>query len=73
MSAVELIAAEHQQRVVDEKKDLDEKRVKLQAFFNTDLFRVLDQGEKDRLSTQYSVMALYSEILGQRIAAFSTT
>lgn len=65
--------APHQQRVVDEKKDLDEKRVKLQAFFNTDLFRVLDQGEKDRLSTQYSVMALYSEILGQRIAAFSTT
>jgi hypothetical protein len=63
--------APHQQRVVDEKAELDEKREKLLAFFNTDLFRGLDQAEKDRLRTQHGVMGVYSEILHQRIAAFS--
>jgi hypothetical protein len=61
----------HQQRVVDEKAELDEKRSKLSAFFNTDLFRRLDQAEKDRLRTQHSVMGVYSEVLHQRVSAFS--
>lgn len=61
----------HQQRVVDEKAELDERRSKLLAFFNTDLFRRLDQAEKDRLRTQHSVMGVYSEVLGQRITAFT--
>ncbi len=61
----------HQQRVVDEKSELDDKRGKLLRFFNTDLFRRLDQAEKDRLRTQHSVMGVYSEVLGQRITAFS--
>jgi hypothetical protein len=62
----------HQQRVVNEKAELDEKREKLLAFFNTDLFRGLDQAEKDRLRTQHGVMGVYSEILHQRISAFPT-
>ena len=61
----------HQQRVVDEKSELDERRSKLLAFLNTDLFRSLDQAERDRLRTQHSVMGVYSEILHQRISAFS--
>lgn len=65
--------APHQQRVVDEKKELDDKRDKLVAFFSTDLFRGLDQAEKDRLRTQHGVMGVYSEILHQRIAAFPAT
>ena len=60
-----------QQRVVDEKADLDDKRAKLLAFFNTDVFRGLDQAEKDRLRTQHGLMGSYSEILHQRIAAFA--
>lgn len=63
--------APHQERVVEEKRDLDEKREKLLAFLSTDLFRGLDQAEKDRLRTQLSVMGLYSDILNQRIAAFN--
>lgn len=61
----------HQQRVVDEKTELDAKRERLLSFLNTDTFRGLDQAEKDRLRTQHAVMGLYSDILHQRISAFS--
>ena len=63
----------HEDRVILEKKELDEKREKLLAFFNTDIFRHLDQAEKDRLRIQHSVMGVYAEILFCRIAAFSDT
>ncbi len=62
----------HQQRVVDEKKELDDKREKLLTFINGSVFRNLNQAEKDRLITQYGVMGIYSEILHQRIRAFSS-
>jgi len=61
---------EHQQRVVDEKNELDEKTQKLSEFFDNDLFAGLDEAEKDRLEQQYGVMQKYSRILGERIAAF---
>jgi hypothetical protein len=60
-----------QDRVREEKTELDEKRQKLLTFFNTDIFRSLDQAEKDRLRVQHSVMGVYSEILLQRISAFN--
>lgn len=60
----------HQQRVVDEKQDIDGKIERLAEFFTTDIFHDLDQAEKDRLKTQYSVMEVYSMILYQRIEAF---
>ena len=63
---------EFQQRVMDEKKDLDGNRERLLAFFNTDVFRGLNQAEKDRLRTQHGVMGVYSDILGQRITAFAS-
>ena len=60
----------HQQRVVDEKNELDTKRDKLGEFFKMTVFFELPESEKDRLRTQYSIMGIYSEILGQRISAF---
>jgi hypothetical protein len=61
----------HQQRVVDEKRDLDEKLEKLVAFTRSPTFADLDSGERNRLDQQAATMAMYSDILGDRIAAFS--
>ena len=63
--------APHQQRVVDEKRDLDDKREKLGNFKNTDLFASLPGLEQERINTQAHIMTMYSEVLGERIAAFS--
>lgn len=60
----------HQQRVVDERTELDEKLAKLKAFIGGEVFNNLDQAEKERLDQQAAVMAEYSRILGERIAAF---
>jgi hypothetical protein len=61
----------HQQRVVEEKKELDEKLDKLKAFIETSpIFKGLHQDERGRLNRQFDVMAEYSSILAQRIAAF---
>lgn len=60
----------HQQRVVDEKRDLDDKGVKLEAFFNNPVFEKLDSDEQNRLREQHIVMQSYSAILAERIAAF---
>lgn len=60
----------HQVRVVEEKKELDEKISMLSAFLYTAIFESLDESEKARLRLQHSVMELYSDILRQRIAAF---
>ena len=61
----------HQQRVLDEKKELDEKRVKLFHFFQTKAFTDLDLGEQDRLRAQYGAMTLYADILNMRISAWA--
>ena len=63
--------APHQQRVVDEKRDLDDKREKLGSFKNTELFASLPWQEQERLNTQANIMTMYSAVLGERIAAFS--
>lgn len=60
----------HQQRVVDEKAELDGKHAKLIAFFNTETFAEQDVHEQSRLMEQSAVMQEYSEILGARIEAF---
>ena len=64
--------APYQQRVVEEKKDLDEKLARLLAFARTEVYRNLSVDEQDRLSRQYDAMYGYSLILGERIAAFPT-
>jgi hypothetical protein len=60
----------HQERVVAEKRELDEKLVKLGAFLEGSFFPTLSADEQGRLTEQASVMKRYSEILGDRIAAF---
>ena len=60
-----------QQRVVDEKKELDERIVKLGAFLYSATFMSLPLAEVDRLAEQFSIMEEYSEILRKRIAAFT--
>lgn len=62
----------HQQRVVMEKAELDERRVKLGAFKNTNLFASLPWQEQERLNTQSHIMTMYSAVLGERIAAFGS-
>lgn len=60
----------HHQRVVDEKRGLDEKREALGRFKNTDAFASLGWQEQERLNTQAHIMTMYSAILGERIANF---
>jgi hypothetical protein len=60
----------HQQRVLDERAELDEKASKLWDFLGTPTFGLLDKAERHRLHKQYAAMQMYSDILGERIAAF---
>lgn len=61
----------HQQRVVDEKKELDDKISKLDSFIGTETFNLsVDRREQGRLKVQLGIMRAYSLILEERIAAF---
>lgn len=59
-----------QQRVVDEKTDLDGKVTRLSDFFGGSVFQSLPKEEHVRLEEQITVMQRYSYILGERIKAF---
>lgn len=62
----------HQQRVVDEKEELDKKAKALSQFIGINpIFDTLDPAEQERLKVQNDIMWKYSEILGERIAAFN--
>ena len=63
----------HQQRVVDEKQELDGKLEKLLAFIdsgNGKIFSGLATEERQRLTTQARIMREYSDVLDDRISAF---
>lgn len=60
----------HQQRVVLEKEELDEKIGKLTPFLDSSIFQSLDSAEQGRLRVQLAVMNFYSQILGSRIDNF---
>lgn len=60
----------HQERVVAEKAELDAKLEKLTAFIGGETYRTLDEAERERLNRQKWAMKLYTDILGERIAAF---
>ena len=62
----------HQQRVVDEKAELDERLAKLDTFTHTAAFERLDGDERSRLLEQANLMTRYSAVLRERIAAFNT-
>jgi hypothetical protein len=61
----------YQQRVLDEKAQLDLRLERLTAAFDSPTFRGLPEAEQNRMQRQASVMKLYSEVLGERIAAFA--
>ncbi len=61
---------DYQQRVIDEKKELDEKLGKLRVFIRSAKFPTLPFIERDLLRKQMFVMEEYSEILGKRIMLF---
>lgn len=61
----------YQQRVIEEKEELDKKAKALSDFIgNSQVFDTLDPEEQERLKEQNDVMWQYSEILGRRISAF---
>lgn len=60
----------HQERVVTEKDELDTKIEKLSSFIGGDVFSSLSDEEQSRLQDQLTYMIGYSNVLGQRIAAF---
>lgn len=62
---------QHQQRVLDEKRELDERLSKLDAFIlDNPLYRQLPTSEQDRMARQSKAMAAYSGVLAERIEAF---
>lgn len=61
----------HQQRVIEEKQELDTKREKLGEFKNTDMFLSLPWQEQERLNTQAHIMTMYSSVLGERVRNFA--
>lgn len=61
---------DYQQRVIEEKAELDGKIARLLAFRTTTLFLDQPKEEQDRLNQQAYFMTRYSDVLGQRIAAF---
>lgn len=60
----------HQERVVAEKLELDTKIEKLYAFLHGEMYPMLAEEERMRLMRQYCHMKDYSNVLGERIAAF---
>jgi hypothetical protein len=63
---------DYQQRVIDEKIELDEKLEKLLIFISSDFFsKTISFEEQIRLRKQSVSMTAYSEILAERIEAFS--
>ena len=60
----------HQERVVEEKDDLEGKIKRLTDFFDTEIFEGLDGDEQFRMRTQARFMAGYLATLEARIAHF---
>jgi Txe/YoeB family toxin of Txe-Axe toxin-antitoxin module len=61
---------DYQERVVQEKAELETKIRNLVQFIGGDDFKGLPSPEKDRLANQLRVMQVYLYILGQRISFF---
>jgi hypothetical protein len=62
---------DYKKRVIEEKRELDEKKTLLYDFIFGDLFDTVDPEEQGRLFKQLTAMRDYSEILRQRIWAFT--
>jgi hypothetical protein len=63
--------APHQQRAVDEAKELTDKFKKLGTFIlDNPIYQTLEDDEKQDLADQYDAMGRYLVILERRIARF---
>jgi len=62
---------DYQQRVVDEKSELDKRLETLTKFLAGEVSATIDAEECVRLEKQQSLMAQYSAILQERIDNFS--
>lgn len=60
----------HQERVVAEQTDLQDKINKLYAFTTGEMFKTIDRAEQDRLSEQLQHMISYNRVLLERIHVF---
>ncbi|CDH05447.1 conserved hypothetical protein [Xenorhabdus bovienii str. oregonense] len=60
----------HQQRVMDEATELDQKIEKLSNFIGDCTYRKLEEIDQFLLDAQLSAMKMYSEILHKRIRRF---
>ena len=56
--------------VIEEKSDLDVRFARLKAFIESDEVHKLGVDERTRLVRQRAAMHAYSQVLGERIAAF---
>lgn len=61
----------HEQRVIDEQAELEDKLRRLNDFTKVSTFDLLDSEERTLLRMQLEVMRTYSSILGLRIARFA--
>lgn len=62
----------YQERVIGEKKQLDDKLFRLGQFIlDSGCYNLLPIEEVQRLNRQMKAMEDYSDVLGERIAAFS--
>lgn len=60
----------HQERVIAECRELEEKRKKLLEFIASEKFMTIPHGEALRLDRQSKIMGLYCDVLEERIVAF---
>ena len=60
-----------QLRVIEEKKELDARLVKLSEFLSWKAFAVMTEEDQELLLSQKNHMNCYSDILGKRIARFT--
>ena len=60
-----------QLRVIEEKKELDARLVKLSEFLSGKAFAVMTEEDQELLLSQKNHMNYYSDILGKRIARFT--
>jgi uncharacterized protein YbaP (TraB family) len=60
----------YQQRVINEKKEINDRLEKLYTFLNSETFSSLEKLEQKRLERQAFVMEMYDDILTERINAF---
>ncbi len=63
--------AEHELRVIEEHKQLEERIGKLVKFVASDIFMRLPPSQQGLMKRQYKVMTEYSDILAERIKGFA--